>query len=82
MQPAKPATAPERANTSIFCTVRFTPMVAEAAGLSDMAIQRRANRPRRISMKPSMNEAEHGGEEDHERLAVAGVGAHAGSRTA
>ena len=30
-------------------------MVAEAAGLSESAIHRRANRPRRISMKPSMN---------------------------
>ena len=29
-------------------------MVAEAAGLSDRAIHRRAKRPRRMSMKPSM----------------------------
>ncbi len=49
--PANPAMPPESANTATFAIVRLTPMVAEAAGLSDMAIQRRAHRVLRSSCK-------------------------------
>ena len=47
MAPANPAMAPERAKTSTLEVVRFMPTVADAAGLSAMAIQRRANLERR-----------------------------------
>ena len=50
-------------------------MVADAAGLSDMAIHRRAHRLRRSISSEEEQDAERDGEEDDERLAVAGVAA-------
>ena len=52
MHPPKPAMAPDRAHTATFETVRLMPTVADAAGESDRAIQRRAHRLRRSSSNP------------------------------
>ena len=58
--------------------VRFMPIVAEAAGLSAMAIQRRAHLARRsISSRKNSNPKTIRPDEDDERLAVDRVAADA-----
>ena len=67
--PPSPAMAADSANTCILVTVRLSPRVAHAAGLSFMPCSRRPNGPNRRNTTPGADDAEHDGEEDH----VAGV---------
>src|SRR5262249_2853958 len=50
--PANPAIAAEIANPATLVQNRFTPSVAQAAGLSRMATSRRPNAPRRNATTP------------------------------